>query len=134
MNSLRVVTATIVAQIFFTLAYNSVAFAANDTSLAIIRQEFRSPASVAIQGPLTGSTGCDVNRRPATSAANETSPTCQLQVRDEKSGQNYQIQSNTWVADDARTLYQAGVRNVSVEGRVTGSDVLTADSIQKANN
>jgi hypothetical protein len=130
MNSLRLVTATIVAQIFFTMSYNSIAFAANDTSLAIIRQEFRSPAPVAIQGPLIGSTGCDVNRKPAT---NETSQACELQVRDEKSGQNYKIQSNTWVADDARTLYQAGVRNVSIEGHVTGSDVLTADSIQKAN-
>lgn len=126
MNSLRTITATtIVAQIFLVIASSassSLAFAANDSSIAILRQEFRSPASVAIQGPLTATTGCNAN-----------SPTCQLQVKDEKTGTSYKIQSNTWVADDARTLYQAGVKNVSIEGHITGSDTVSADTIQKTN-
>lgn len=130
MNSLRTLTSMVFAQAFLTLGYSSVAFAANDTSLAILRQEFRAPASVAIHGPLSGTTGCDVNRRPA---SGEIFPACELQVRDEKTGQNYKIQSNTWVADDARTLYQAGVRNVSIQGHITGSNTLSADSIQKTN-
>jgi hypothetical protein len=129
MNSLRTVTIIATAQVLLTLGYNSLAFAANDSSLAILRQEFRSPASVAIQGPLSGTPGCDVNRRPA---SGESFPACELQVKDEKTGQNYKIESNTWVADDARTLYQAGIRNVSIEGHVQGG-ALSADSIQKAN-
>jgi hypothetical protein len=128
MNSLRVITTTIAAQILLLVA--SQAYAANDTSIAILRQEFGNPTPVAIRGPLTGTTGCDVNRRPA---SGETFPTCQLQIRDEKSGTNYKIESNTWVADDARTLYQAGVTNVSIQGHITNSNVLTADSIQKTN-
>jgi hypothetical protein len=130
MNSLRTITAIILVQILFAATGNSIAFAANDSSLAILRQEFRSPVSVAIQGPLSGTTGCDVNRQPA---SGESLPACELQVRDEKTGQNYKIQSNTWIADDARTLYQAGVRNVSIQGHITSADALSADSIQKTN-